>query len=53
MEEYRRRNKNLATESQNKCAMRNAPAHADNHSCRQKSSGSGGEGHTLEDRAND
>ena len=33
--------------------MRNAAARADNHSCRQKSSGSGKEGHSLEDRAND
>ena len=53
MEEYRRWNKNLATESQNKCAMRNVTARAVYHSCRRKSSGSGGEGHTFEDRTND
>ena len=40
-------------QSQNKCAMRNVTARAVYHSCHQKSSGSGGEGHTFEDRAND
>ena len=53
MEEYGRRNKNPATESQNKPETRNATTRADNHSCLRRSSGSGGEGHTSEGRTND
>ena len=53
MEEYGRRNKNPATGSQNKPETRNATTRVDNHSCRRRSSGSGGEGHTSEDHTND
>ena len=53
MEEYERRIKNPATGRQNKPETRNATTLVDNHSCRRRLSGSGGEGHTSEDRTND